>query len=457
MKHYIKILSSLLLGSFLACSSSDDKGGTPSPYEQYGAVFANMPEAPDAVIYQVNIRAFSQEGTLEAVRAKLDYIKELGVNVIYLMPVFPVGEMNAVPPLGSPYSVRNYKEINPDFGTMDELRALVAEAHSKDMAVILDWVANHTSYDNPWVEEHPEFYVHDENGNIISPPGTNWADVAQLNYDNRDMRNAMIDAMSYWVYTANIDGFRCDAADFVPQNFWKEALTTVRKIKQQNMLMLAEGTRKDHFQSGFDYTFGFGFFDGLKKLYGENKPATSLQDVNAVEYSGIYNNDDRIVRYTTNHDVNWSDGTPNELYKGRDGALAAFAVAATMKSIPFIYDGQEIGWNQRINYFDRTPIDWNAVDVELLAEYRKIIVFRKSSVALKKGTFKGYANAAVTAFTMDAEGETVFVIANHTNAAANYIVPPALSGTWTDGLANTSVTLGTELQLAPFQYRILKK
>ena len=242
---FIKIFMLLAAPLLMSCSEDDTKAAV-SPYEQYGDAFANMPQKQDAIIYQVNVRSFSEQGTLNGVREKLGYIKELGANVLYLMPIYPIGQVNQAGAAGSPYAVKNYKEVNSTMGTLEDLRALVNEAHSMDMAVILDWVANHTAFDNPWITEHPEWYLRDEEGNILSPPGTNWNDVAQLEYDNNEMRAAMIDAMSYWVYNANIDGFRCDAADFVGQGFWTEAISAVRSTKNQDLVRLAEGTRFNH-------------------------------------------------------------------------------------------------------------------------------------------------------------------------------------------------------------------
>ena len=237
----------------------------------------------------------------------------------------------------------------------------------------------------------------------------------------------MIDAMSYWVYTANIDGFRCDYADFVPQNFWSEAITALRKIKNQNFLMLAEGSKVTHFVAGFDYTFGFGYFGALKKVFSEGKPATSIQDANAAEYATNYDNSQRIVRYTSNHDVNVSDGTPLELFGGKKGSIATFVVAAYMKSVPMIYNAQEIGYAKRIDYFTRTPIDWSTADLDMLAEYKKIIAFRNSSDAIKRGTYNGYSSDAVSAFTMETDTEKVLVLSNLTSSAVKYIVPTPLS------------------------------
>jgi glycosidase len=457
MKIYINIIFVLIFSSVLAsCNSSDDNVKSDSIYQQYGTPFEKMPSKEDAIIYQVNIRAFSQEGTLKGVQARLDAIKELGANVVYLMPVYPVGSVRSAGGLGSPYAVKDYKAVNPDFGTLEDLRVLVEEAHKKDMAVVLDWVANHTAWDNAWITAHPDWYQKNADGAIIIPPGTNYNDVAQLDFNNLEMRTAMIDAMSYWVYNANIDGFRCDYADFVPQNFWSDANTVLRKIKNQKLLMLAEGTKVNHFAAGFDYTFGFNFFSAMEKVFSESKPATSLQDSNAIEYASNYVNSQRVVRYTSNHDVNFSDGTPLELFGGKQGSIAAFVVAAYMKSVPMIYNGQEIGYNKRIDYFNRTPINWNTADASMLAEYKKIIAFRNSSNAIKKGTYKGYSSNAVSAFTMETETEKVLVLSNLTNTTVKYIAPSALKTTWKDAFSGTATTIASDISLAPFQYIILK-
>jgi glycosidase len=464
MKSNTNIIFVLLLAlAFVSCSSSDDSPKTdpkPEPetgYQQYGTAFEKVPANEDAVIYQVNLRAFSPEGTIKGVQKRLDSIKKLGANVIYLMPIYPVGQIKMAGKLGSPYSVKDYKAVNPAFGNLDDLRSLVTEAHSKNMAVILDWVANHTSWDNQWITAHPDWYQKDANGNITIPPGTNWQDVAQLNYTNTNMKNAMIDAMSYWVYNANIDGFRCDAADFVPMTFWSQAITEIRKIKNQKMIMMAEGSRANHYDAGFDYTFGFAYFDALKKVFSETQPASYLQTESSKEY-GQLDGSKRIVRYTTNHDVNLSDGTPLELYGGKNGSMAAFVIASSMKSVPMIYGGQEIGYAKRVDYFDKVAIDWSTADYAMLKEYKKIIAFRNTSEALRKGKLIGYSSNEVSAFTMETTADKVLIIANIKNKAVKYTAPTTLANTnWIDALTGNQVAIGAEISLNAYQYLILKK
>ena len=455
MYTYLTLFLTILLA---ACDSSKDDSNLMdnSKYSQYGEAFDGVPDPRDAVIYQVNLRAFSEAGTLGAVTARLDDIKALGANVIYLMPIHPNGIERSAGGLGSPYSVRDYKAVSPEYGSLQDLQKMVEEAHKRDMAVIMDWVANHTAWDNAWISEHPEYYLTDGQGEIVSPPGTGWLDVAQLDYDDQGLQDAMIDAMAFWVYHANIDGFRLDAADFVPEGFWTRAVGTIDQIKDQEMLMLAEGGEQRHFNSGFDYIFGFNFFGTLKEIQG-GEPASKIQATHGAEYLNVYHADKRVVRYTSNHDVNLTDGTPMELFGGQQGALAKFVVAATMRSIPMIYNGQEIGHGQRLEFFSKTPIDWSQEDPGILEAYKKIIAFRKGSEAIQRGSYAGHSSDDVVAFTMKGDGETVLVLSNMRNQASPYLVPGQLQGTWQDALGQGEQNLGSQLDLPPNGYLVLKK
>lgn len=458
MKNYMNILFLLLFtGTLFSCQTSDDDHGTvQNQYEQYGAPFQAVPESQDASIYQVNFRAFSEEGDFQGVIDRMDYIESLGVNVIYLMPVYPVGVERSAGGLGSPYSVRDFKAVNPELGDLEDLRSLVEAAHQREMAVILDFVANHTAWDNAWITEHPDWYEQDQEGNIIVPPGTGWNDVAQLDYSNIELRTAMIDAMSYWVYSANIDGFRMDAADFVPYGFWEEAVSTLENIKEEDLLMLAEGGRTDHLKAGFDYIFGFNFFGTLEEVFN-GAPATELQKANAEAYNNVYDDSKRVVKYTTNHDVNLSDGTPMELFGGEEGSMAAFVVAAYMKSVPMIYNGQAIGFNERLEFFTQDPIDWNNVNEELLNEYKQIISFRNNSEAIRRGELKSYSSDDVSVFTMEKGEEKVLVLSNLRNQAVKYILPAEFQNTsWENAFNENAVSLDTEVNLEPYSYLVLK-
>ena len=456
----VYIFFTIMVSLFVnACNTSDDDDRTSTSldfdYKQYGESFQQMPAPEDAVIYQVNLRAFSEAGTINAVTERLDHIQSLGINVLYLMPIYPNGIENSAGGLGSPYAVRDYKAVSEEYGSLADLRNLVEEAHDRGMAVVLDWVANHTAWDNNWVEEHPEYYVTNENGEMIPPAGTNWNDVVQLDFENENLQHAMIDAMAYWVYQANIDGFRCDAADYVPEGFWTAAVSSLRGIKDQELLMLAEGGEQRHLRSGFDYIFGFHYFETLKEIHN-GEPATSIQLTHGDEYSTVYDDDKRVVRYTTNHDVNLSDGTPQELFGGLEGSTATFVVAAYMKSALFIYNGQEIGYDQRLAFFNKTPINWSQANEEVYAEYQQILQIRANSPAVTHGDYTGYSSANIVSFTMSNDEESVWVLANMRNQESSYIVPPALSGEWQNTMTNTSQNLVNEITLAPYEYYILK-
>ncbi len=442
MKKYLHLTCVWLLLFFVRAAAQD-----PS---QYGTPFSGVPDPRDAAIYQVNMRAFSSTHNLQGVTNRLNQIKALGVNVIYLMPIYPVGTLKSV---NSPYCIRNFDSVGTEFGTLTDLRALVDGAHARNMAVILDWVVNQTSWDHPWITQHPNWYLQDGSGNIqaLSP----YTDVAALNFSNTDMRTAMISAMRYWVFTANVDGFRCDFADNPPIDFWQQAITNLRGITTHRLLMLAEGTRQANYGAGFDYNFGMQFYGTtLKGIFGGGA-ATLIDNSNSVEYTGSSGNQ-QIVRYLTNHDVDGSDGAPVNLFGGKAGSMAAFVVIAYMKGVPFIYNGTEVAFPTAITFpFTSVTIDWT-INPDVTAEYTKVIAFRDSSNAIRRGTLVSYDNNDVCAFTKTSGSEQVVVFSNLRNSTIAYSLPAALQNTtWKDAFTGAAVTLGTSLSLSAYQYRVL--
>jgi glycosidase len=455
MRKIFLVVSVILIG--FGCKKGGDPGGgitNPPVVEQdpaqFGTPFTNVTDRQDAVIYQVNMRVFSQQGNFAGVISRLDSIKALGANVVYLMPVYPVGIVNGI---NSPYSVKDYRSVNNEFGSLSDLRTLVDSAHKKDMSVILDFVANHTSWDNEWINSHRSWYLQ-QNGNIVSPNG--WNDVAQLNFDNPDMRLALIKAMKYWVLTANMDGFRFDYADGPPVDFWKQAVDTLRNMVTHKLLLLAEGSRSSNYSAGFDLNFGFGFYGNLKNIYNSNASAQVIDNLNISEYNNA-SNGQQVVRYITNHDVNSSDGTPLELFGGKEGSMAAFIIAAYMKSVPMIYNGQEVGTPHRLTFpFTSTKINWT-LNPDITTRYKKVIAFRNSSNAIRRGNLTSYSTADVCAFTKEMGVERVAVIVNLRNSVINYTLPPVLSNTsWTDVLNGGGITLDNQLALQPYTYMVLK-
>jgi 1,4-alpha-glucan branching enzyme len=402
------------------------------------------------VIYEVNIRAFSSSGDLTGVIDRLDEIKALGVNVIWLMPIFPIGKVKSV---NSPYSVQNYKELNPEFGDMEDLKTLVHEARCREMAVILDWVANHTAWDNPWIQ-NIDWYTQ-QNGQIIHPAGTNWQDVADLNYDNQEMRQAMIQAMIYWVEEADIDGYRFDAADMVPFDFWVQALAALNAIPNRDLILLAEGERADHYQAGFQITFSWAFYNAIKNVFN-GQPATRLYATHVAEYKNLADGWQKL-RFITNHDESAWDATPVTLFNGQDGSLAAFLIATYMGGVPLIYSSQEVGVVQPVPFFSSVPIDWNQ-NPEMLRAYKNMMVVYTNSDALRMGGITDCSTKDIVCFLKAIDDEEVLVLVNVRQNTATFNLPDEYRYTnWVNTFSDAPVMLGMSQDLAGYAFLVLQR
>ena len=418
---------------------------------QYGTPYTNVPVTKDIVMYEVNLKTFTPVG-FQGVKARLDSIKALGVNVIWLMPTYPIGVLKGV---GSPYAVQDYTGVNTSFGTLDDLRSLVAQAHTLGMAVIFDWVADHTSWDNSWIS-NKAWYQQDASGNIIIPPGTNYSDVAALNYNNSDMRIAMIRAMKYWIFTANIDGYRCDFADNVPTDFWTQALDTLSNIKTHKLIYLAEGTKGTEISAGFQLSFAFSYYSTLKALFAGTQTPTNLFSTNTSELASLPSPGLKL-RYITNHDDASSDGSTITEYNGKQGALAAFVTATYMGGIPLIYSSQEVGYPNAINFFNNVAVDYTA-NPDMVAAYKKIIAFRSTHEAVKTGALTQYSDNNVVAFEKTSGSDDVLILVNIRNSAQTFSIPLALQNTtWKNGLANSNITLTSQYTFQPYTYLVLSK
>ncbi len=452
----ILLITVLLSGT--GCSKKSNPNPTPTPtptgYKdpaQYGTPYASVPATKDIVMYEVNIKTFTPASFL-GVEARLDSIKALGVNVIWLMPTYPIGILKGV---GSPYSVKDYEGVNASFGTLSDLRTLVANAHTLGMAVILDWEANDTSWDNSWITLNPSWYLQDGSGNIIAPPGTTYTDVAALNFSNSEMRTAMIRAMKFWIYTANVDGYRCDFADNVPADFWSQALDTLNTITTHKLIYLAEGTKGTEITAGFQLGYAFSYYGTLKSLFSGSSPGT-LFNTNTAELASLPTPGIKL-RYITNHDDASSDGSTLNIYKSKQGALAAFVLAAYMGGVPLIYSSQEVGYPGAINFFNNVPVDYTA-NPDMVAAYKQILAFRAAHEAIKTGALTAYADNNIVAFEKTSGTDDVLILVNPKNSAVTYSIPTTLQGTsWTNGFTNGSVTFSTSLSLQPYTYLVLKK
>lgn len=425
---------------------------TEQPVIQYGTPFTGVPDPRDAIIYQVNMRAFSSTRNFQGVINRLDSIKALGVNVIYLMPTYLVGVLKAI---NSPYCIKDYQAVNTEFGTLTDLRNLIEGAHNHGIAVIMDWVANHTSWDHAWISSHKDWYVQDGSGNIVSP-SQGWNDVAQLNYANTDMRKEMIKCMKYWVYTVNCDGFRCDYAEGPPNDFWSEAITALRSITTHTLLMLAESNNTSKFGDGFDFIFGFNFYTNLKSIYSSNVSVKTIDNINTNDLTGTTNSKQQVVRYLTNHDVN-SSGTPLGWFGGIAGSMAAFVIDAYMLGVPMIYNGQEVGTTYPLYFLTLgQTINWNQ-NQSLVEEYKKIIEFRNSSLAIRRGSLVSYSSADICAFTKIYGTETVLALSNLRNKEVNFTLPAAIANsTWTNAMTGGTQSLGTQIAMPAYTYLVLK-
>ncbi|MEO1361559.1 MAG: alpha-amylase family glycosyl hydrolase, partial [Pseudomonadota bacterium] len=255
----------------IANSQGSDVRYSPEPYVQV----QHPSWAQDAVIYQINTRQFTPEGTFNAAQAHLPRLKELGVDILWLMPIHPIGEVNRKGALGSPYSIKDFFGVNPEFGSEDDFRAFVAAAHDQGFKVILDWVANHTAWDNPLVAEHPEWYETDWKGDFHPTPWTDWADIIDLNYDNPELRAYKTRALKYWVEEFDIDGYRCDVAGFVPLDFWETARSELEEIKP--VFMLAEWQQRDLHRTAFNASYGWAWKEAAQRIANGQSDAGDLR------------------------------------------------------------------------------------------------------------------------------------------------------------------------------------
>ena len=429
----------------------DNNPVLPVTYQQYGTPFDQVSVNSDIVMYEVNLRAFSTAGNLQGVRIRLDEMKALGVNVIWLMPIHPIGLIKGV---NSPYCIKDYKKVSPEYGTLTDLRSLTNEAHARGMAVMMDWVANHTAWDNAWIS-HKNWYTQDAGGNIIHPAGTNWLDVADLDYNTAEMRLTMIDAMKYWVLEANVDGYRCDYADGVPFDFWQQAIDTLNNIPNRKLIFLAEGTRADHYQAGFDLTYAWDFYGSVKNVFN-GQPASGLYATHTAEYMNVPAGK-HLLRFTTNHDQSANENTPMVLFNGKQGALAASVATIFMGGVPLFYTGQEVGKMAKVPFFSNSPINWNE-NPDMLATYKGVMAFYGSAQVARSGTSIDYSTNEVICFTKTLGDEQLLIMINTRNEPVESPVPSALAGLyWTDALTNDTLQLGAFVQLTNYQYLIAQR
>lgn len=383
----------------------------------------------------------------------------MGIDILWLMPVNPIGVTNRKGTLGSYYSVKDYMAVNPEFGTIDDLKSLVNKAHENGMKVIIDWVANHTSWDNKLITEHPDWYTKDSKGKIIAPV-PDWTDVADLDYSKKGLCDYMTEAMKFWIKNADIDGFRCDVAEMVPPGFWKETIPQLKKMK--DVFMLAEGESPLMHEIGFDMTYSWNLFHTMIEIKKGLKTAIEIDSL-ILKEEKTYPPDSYRMRFTSNHDENTWNGTEYEFFG--DAARTFSTLTFLLPGMPLIYSGQEAGLSKRLKFFDKDTINWT--DLTLQRYYSNLIKLKKENICLANGDSGGVFSVInndhtdkVLSFLRKKENNSILVFCNLSPTMINIKTISGIpSGTWKNyntGLQFTSADLKSQ-DLAPWECRILLK
>ncbi len=408
-------------------------------------------------IYEVNLRQYTTEGTMKAFSEHLPRLRDMGIEILWFMPITPISDKDRLGALGSYYAAKDYTSVNPEFGTLDDFKELVKEAHGLGFKVIIDFVANHTGNDHHWTVAHPDYYVYNSDGSLLHPHG--WTDVAQLNFENKNVWKALSDAMCFWIRECDIDGFRCDMAHLVPLDLWIEARTAITKIKSE-IFMLAE-CEVPEYHHAFDATYTWKWMHSSEDFC---KKKISLDHLLEVLYSGAVEFPSTAFRvyFTSNHDENSWNGTEYEKYG--DAALMLAVLSATWNGLPMIYSGQELPNHKRLKFFDKDPIEWTG-KFQLHDFYKTLLLLRRRNAALRAGddavsttiiSKEGSGN--VFSFLRKNGENAVFVVLNF---SAELLTFQALniSGKYKNVFTGTTIDFSkdNQLQLSPWGYFVFEK
>jgi len=442
MKKQVSLLTifAIILGLFmLSC-----KGGNEKEKHSGGELSYEAPEwSHDAVLYELNVRQFTDEGTFNAVEGRVDDLAELGVDVIWFMPIHPIGEVNRKGPLGSYYSIKDFRDVNPEFGTIEDFKSLVNKIHDAGMHVMMDWVPNHSSWDNALAEEHPDWYAQDSSGNFVSP--YDWTDVIQFDWSSTGLQEYMMEALLYWVRDIDVDGFRVDHPHVTPAEFWLEARLEMDKVKP--VLMLAENEdRAEFFNNGYDINYSWELHHLMNQVAQGEAEATVLNE-------SLMRDKDRFpahagrLRFLTNHDENSWAGTIEERLGEAQRAFAVFIY--TIPGVPLIYNGQETGLNKRLEFFERDPIEWNESDLREF--YTSLNTLKEENPALYFGKEEGdFTTAGVTGdedvyiYSRTKDDNRVVSIINFDDEPAEFVVSSDVTGDYVDYFSGDIVSIDGE-------------
>ncbi|MFT3737872.1 MAG: alpha-amylase family glycosyl hydrolase [Breznakibacter sp.] len=418
---------------------------------------APIPEwAKNSVIYEVNIRQYTPEGTFAAFESHLPRLKEMGVDILWLMPIHPIGEKNRKGSLGSYYSVKDYTAVNPEYGTMDDFRHLVSKVHEHGMKLIIDWVANHTAWDHAWVGRYPDFYAKDSANQMYGP--FDWSDVAQLDYSNIALRKEMTNALAFWVREADIDGFRCDVAGMVPVDFWEDARAELEKVKP--VFMLAEDEDKTTLlHKAFNANYAWAFHHLMNKTAHPKDSAFLIADWIA-KADTVYPAGAFAMQFTSNHDENSWNGTE---YERLGNAVKTYATLAFVApGMPLVYSGQEAGLKKRLRFFDKDTIAWD--DLSMARFYKQLTGLKHQNAALANGSWGGKTNLLTTdqpsrivAFERTVGRNNVISVFNLSADSVSVALNVAVNGYFTDYFAGQTTSIPSTLTLSPWEFKVFVK
>lgn len=452
-------LAALLALAFAAptlAQTAPSPAATVAPYIQ----LTNAEWTRDAVLYQINTRQFTPEGTFRAAIRELPRLKELGVDILWLMPIHPIGIENRKGTLGSPYSVRDYYDVNPEFGTKEDFRAFVDAAHAQGFHVILDWVANHTAWDNPLRTQHPDWYERSWNGHFRPTTWFDWSDIIDLDYSKPEVRDYMAGAMAYWVREYGVDGYRTDVAGMVPVDFWNRVRSDLDAIRP--VFMLAEWEWPELHRRAFDASYAWGWESAMHDIGLGRADVGALFGWHSWD-DGAWPHGAMRMLFTSNHDKNSWEGTEYE----RFGPALENVTVLTFVSdgIPLIYNGQEAGNARRLQFFERDPIVWPASEHPNAAMYRRLIAFRDANPALHNGQWGApmvpvvnTAHPRVFTFVREKGGNKIFGIFNFSGEAQEVgFTDGPFAGRYTDYRDGSAVTVDadTRLTIPAWGHRVL--
>ena len=418
----------------------------------------------DATIYEMFIPDFSEEGTFQGAIDRFDHLEALGINTIWLMPIHPIGEERSKGELGSPYSIRDFRAVNPNYGTEEDFQAFVDAANDRGMRVIMDLVANHTAWDHAWTDEHPEWYVDGPVDGFSIPvmdgDTTDWTDVVQLDYDQPELREEMIDMMQYWVEEFGVDGYRADVAALVPYDFWSDGIDSLEAV-QDPVFMLAEADEPEMHEVGFDLTYAWPSYSQLVATWTEGAPVSEYTQMVETVQEELPDGALR-MRFTTNHDETAWDAPPPVLFDGHSGSEAAFVLANAMPGVPLIYNGQELGVDEPIPFFEATPYDWDA-DATMMDFYTSFMSLYTQSTALRHGDMDVLTPDAEDAVLIrrTTEHDDLIIAVNVRDREVEIAIPEgAQPHTWTEVFPGFGATefnapdAPATLQLDAYEYRM---